>query len=202
VIHQRNAQSLASQGTLRLDWAAQVKDPVDRELVSKAVAGCASAFAVLLETHYDAVYRMAWRWLGEREAAEDAAQEVCVKLAGVIRTFRGEAEFSTWLYRVTYNVVIDEIRARERALRFDRPDVVVLHQAQAAPSPEAAALDSELWCEVRDLPPQQRDAVLLVYAEDLSHAEAATVMGCTERTVSWHLHAARKRLRARLQAVG
>jgi RNA polymerase sigma-70 factor, ECF subfamily len=55
---------------------------------------------------------------------------------------------------------------------------------------------------VRRLPPQQRDAVLLVYAEDLSHAEAATVMGCAERTVSWHLHAARKRLRARLQAVG
>jgi hypothetical protein len=97
VIHQRNAQSLASQGTLRLDWAAQVKDPVDRELVSKAAAGCASAFAALLETHYDTVYRMAWRWLGEREAAEDAAQEVCVKLAGAIRTFRGEAEFSTWL---------------------------------------------------------------------------------------------------------
>jgi RNA polymerase sigma-70 factor (ECF subfamily) len=103
---------------------------------------------------------------------------------------------------VTYSVVIDEIRARERARRFDRPDVVVLHQAHAAPSPEEEALDRELWGEVRGLPPQQRDAVLLVYAEDLSHAEAAAVMGCTERTVSWHLHAARKRLRARLQAVG
>src|SRR5262249_24491652 len=157
--------------------------------------------AALLETHYDAVYRVAWRWLGEREAAEDAAQDVCVKLAVAIRTFRGEAKFSTWLYRVTYSVVIDEIRARERTQQFDKPDFAVLHQAQVAQSPEAKALDQELWSEVRDLPPQQRDAVLLVYAEDLSHAEAATVMGCTEKTVSWHLHAARKRLRARLEAV-
>ena len=128
--------------------------------------------------------------------------ETCVKLAGAMRTFRGEAEFATWLYRVTYSVVVDEIRARERARRFDKPDVAVLHQAHVAPSPEAEAIDGELWDEVRDLPPQQRDAVLLVYAEDLSHAEAAAIMGCTENTVSWHLHAARKRLRARLETVG
>ena len=51
---------------------------------------------------------------------------------------------------------------------------------------------SELWDEVRRLPPQQRDAVILVYAEDLTHAEAAAIMGCTEKTVSWHLHEARK----------
>jgi RNA polymerase sigma-70 factor, ECF subfamily len=182
-----------------LDWAAQVKD---RELVSKAAAGCAAAFAALLQTHYDAIYRMAWRWLGAREDAEDAAQEVCVKMAGAIRTFRGEAEFSTWLYRVTYRVVIDQIRARERARRCSAPDVAVLHEAHVVPSPEAEVLDGQLWEEVRALPPQQRDAVLLVYGEDLSHAAAAAIMGCTENTVSWHLHAARKRLRARLEAVG
>jgi RNA polymerase sigma-70 factor, ECF subfamily len=179
-----------------------VKALVDRELVSKASAGCATAFAALLEAHYDTIYRMAWRWLGAQDDAEDVAQEVCVRLAGAMRTFRGDAEFTTWLYRVTYSVVIDGIRARERMRRFDKPDVCVLHQGLAAPSPEAEALDRELWNEVRNLPPQQRDAVLLVYAEDLSHAEAATIMGCTERTVSWHLHAARKRLRTRLEAVG
>jgi RNA polymerase sigma-70 factor (ECF subfamily) len=185
-----------------MDWAGAVKDPVDRDLVSKAASGCPAAFATLLETHYGAIYRMAWRWLGRPEDAEDAAQEVCVKLASSIRTYRGEAEFGTWLYRVTYSVVIDVIRARERARRFESAEVVVLHQPRPAPSPEVGVLDGELWSEVRSLPPQQRDAVLLVYAEDLSHAAAAAVMGCTEKTVSWHLFAARKRLRARLEAVG
>jgi hypothetical protein len=57
-----------------------VKHPVDRQLVEKAAAGCAAAFAALLESHYDAIYRMAWRWLGMREEAEDVAQEVLSSL--------------------------------------------------------------------------------------------------------------------------
>ena len=60
--------------------------------------------------------------------------------------------------------------------------------------------DADIWAAVRALPDQQCDAVLLVYAEDMSHAEAADVMGISEKTVSWHLHAARKTLKTRLQA--
>jgi RNA polymerase sigma-70 factor (ECF subfamily) len=68
-------------------------------------------------------------------------------------------------------------------------------------TPESAVLDQELWQAVRALPEQQRDAVLLVYGEDLKHAEAALIMGCSEKTVSWHLHEAKKRLRKTVQAV-
>jgi RNA polymerase sigma-70 factor (ECF subfamily) len=71
-----------------------------------------------------------------------------------------------------------------------------------APSPEDNAMSADLWRAVHRLPPQQRDAVLLVYGEDMSHAEAASVMGCQEKTVSWHLHEAKKRLKTSLQAVG
>ena len=161
-----------------------------------------AALAALIEAHYKSIYRMAWRLIGTREEAQDVAQNICVKLAGAVRSFRGDAELSTWLYRVAYNTAIDHIRARGRLRRGERPDVVVLFQGRAAKSAEAAMAGSELWNEVRRLPPQQRDAVILVYAEDLTHAEAAAIMGCTEKTVSWHLHEARKRLRARLDAVG
>jgi RNA polymerase sigma-70 factor (ECF subfamily) len=178
-----------------------VKEPVDQGEVERAAGGCASALAALIEAHYGSIYRMAWRLVGTREEAQDVAQDVCVKLASAVRSFRGDAEFSTWLYRVAYNTAIDHIRAREKLRRGERPDVVVLFQGRVAQSAEAALDGSELWDEVRRLPPQQRDAVILVYAEDLSHAEAAAVMGCSEKTVSWHLHAARKRLRARLEAV-
>jgi RNA polymerase sigma-70 factor, ECF subfamily len=70
-----------------------------------------------------------------------------------------------------------------------------------APSPEDSVMNAELWQAVRRLPPQQRDAVLLIYGEDMSHAEAASVMGCQEKTVSWHLHEAKKRLKTNLQPV-
>jgi RNA polymerase sigma-70 factor (ECF subfamily) len=181
---------------------AAVKEPVDRGQVEKAAGGCAAALAALIEAHYAAVYRLAWRLIGTREEAQDVAQDVCVKLAGAVRSFRGESDLATWLYRVAYNTAIDHIRARERLRRGERPDVVVLFAGRAAPSAEADLAGTELWQEVRRLPPQQRDAVILVYAEDLTHAEAAAIMGCTEKTVSWHLHEARKRLRARLDAVG
>jgi RNA polymerase sigma-70 factor (ECF subfamily) len=54
---------------------------------------------------------------------------------------------------------------------------------------------SEIWTAVQELSPKQRDAVMLVYSEGLDHGEAAEVLGCSESTVSWHLHEARKRLK-------
>ena len=69
-------------------------------------------------------------------------------------------------------------------------------------TPEYDVIGAEIWQTVRALPAQQRDAVLLVYGEDMSHAEAAAVMGCSEKTVSWHLHEAKKRLKIQIEAVG
>jgi RNA polymerase sigma-70 factor (ECF subfamily) len=179
-----------------------LNDLVEPDLVGRA-AGCnEAAFAALVRAHYDGIYRMAWRWLGSREDAEDVAQDVCIKLGKAIRGFRGEAEFTTWLYRLTYNATLDFMRARRRSRRNQEPEVVVLFRDRIGESPDANVSGGELWKEVRSLPAQQRDAVLLVYAEDMTHAEAAGVMGCSEKTVSWHLHEARKRLKTRLQEVG
>lgn len=174
----------------------------DRELVVGAASGDAAAFARLIDRHYDRIYRVAWRWLGRREEAEDVAQEVCVKIAQAIRGFRADAEFATWAYRIAVNTATDVLRARQRTSPTDASDIMSLVDGPHVPTPEDDVMGSELWAEVRALPPQQRDAVLLVYGEDLSHAEAADIMGCTEKTVSWHLHAARKALRVRLEAVG
>jgi RNA polymerase sigma-70 factor, ECF subfamily len=175
---------------------------VEPDLVGRAAGGNEAAFAALVRAHYDGIYRMAWRWLGCREDAEDVAQEVCIKLARAIHSFRGDSEFSTWLYRLTYNATLDFMRARKRSRRNQEPEVVALFKDRTGESPDASVLGAELWEEVRSLPEQQRDAVLLVYAEDMTHAEAAEIMECSEKTVSWHLHEARKRLKTRLQVVG
>ena len=173
----------------------------ENALAEKAAGGCRQSFAALIEGYYDRIYRLAWRFCGSRGLAEDIAQDVCVKLATAIRDFRGEAAFSTWVWRITFTAASDRLRAGQRIVALDPARMTALVDAAPdfAPSPEDAVIGAELWQAVRALPDQQRDAVLLVYGEGMSHAEAAGVMGCQEKTVSWHLHEAKKRLRTQLQ---
>lgn len=166
-------------------------------LVLLAQRGDREAFAELIGRHYDMIYRTAYKWSGNRSDAEDAAQDVCVKLAGILGSFDGRSAFSSWLYRVTLNAVRDMQRARARRGRQVEAFTHVSAEDQP-PDQEDATAHGELWAAVRGLPEKQRDAVLLVYAEDLNHAAAAEIMGCRETTVSWHIHEAKKTLRGLL----
>jgi len=177
----------------------------DCDLALRAGSGCARAFSDLIERHYDHIHRLAWRFCGTREVAEDIAHDVCVKLARNIKSYRGEAAFSTWLYRIVFTTATDSLRSSQRVQPVEPSHVVSLverSQGSSPTTPEEAVLNSELWAAVRSLSPQQRDAVLLVYGEDFAHAEAAKVLGCTEKTVSWHLFEAKKRLKIVLEATG
>jgi RNA polymerase sigma-70 factor, ECF subfamily len=173
----------------------------DQTLAVKAADGCRVAFAALIERYYDRIHRIAWRICGSRSLAEDVAQDVCVKLATAIRSFRGEAAFSTWIWRITFTTASDRMRASRKVTPMEPGIIVALMDAAQArePSPEEAVIGAEIWDAVRALPEQQREAVLLVYGEGMSHGEAAGMMGCREKTVSWHLHEAKKRLKTQLQ---
>ena len=185
-------------------WGAiRVTDNSDATLAQRAGQGCRASFSALLERHYDRIYRLAWRWSGTRTAAEDIAQDVCVKLASAIATYRGDAAFTTWLHRIAYTTALDHLRSAQRMTAVEPSEIIRLADVSgAAQSAEDDVIGAELWQAVRALSPQQRDAVLLVYGEDMSHAEAAVVMECAEKTVSWHLHEAKKRLKIVLEAVG
>lgn len=169
----------------------------DTSLALLAARGDRDAFGELVERHYDYIFRIACKWSGKRSDAEDIAQDVCIKLATAIQSFDGRAAFTSWLYRVTLNAVRDMQRARSRRGRnFDRYAEVA--PDEELPDQEDATAMKEIWAAVRRLPDQQRDAVLLVYAEDMSHAQAGEIMGCKETTVSWHIHEAKKTLRGLL----
>ena len=177
-------------------------DETDEALAGRAGQGCRASFSALLDRHYDRIYRLAWRWSGSRTSAEDIAQDVCVKLAGAIKNYRADAAFKTWLHRVTYTTALDFLRAAQRMVAVEPSEIITLVDRNTETTPEDDIVGAEIWTAVRALPNQQRDAVLLVYGEDMTHAEAAHVMGCSEKTVSWHLHEAKKRLRILLEAVG
>lgn len=163
-------------------------------LAIRARNGDPEAFGVLIAEHYDAIYRTAWRWCGNRDDAEDIAQEVCVKIGQAIAGFDGRSAFSSWAYRITFNAVRDFQRARQTRGNYAKAYSQVSLDDQPAEQ-EMATTSNELWAAVRTLPEKQRDAVLLVYAEELSHAEAADIMGIKEATVSFHVYEARKTLR-------
>jgi RNA polymerase sigma-70 factor (ECF subfamily) len=166
-------------------------------LIALAQRGDRRAFGTLVEQHYDLIFRTAYKWSGSRADAEDIAQEVCVKLATALAGFDGRSAFATWLYRVTLNTVRDVQRARARRGRQVKALTLVSPDDQPADQEDQATV-GELWAAVRRLPEKQRDAVLLVYAEELSHAAAATIMGCKEATVSWHVFEAKRALKGLL----
>lgn len=166
----------------------------DRDLIGRARSGDRDAFGELVERHYDFVYRIAWRWAGNRSDAEDIAQDVCVRLGQAIRSFKGEGAFTTWLYAMTLNVARDLKRKTGRdAAKTEAFGVHALIVGEAAEDADDPA--ERLWAAVRRLPDKQREAVMLVYGEGMSHADAADAMGLAEATVSWHVHEAKKRLR-------
>jgi RNA polymerase sigma-70 factor, ECF subfamily len=164
------------------------------EMVRRAQGGDRRAFEALIATHYQRIFRIAYKWLGRREDAEDVAQEVCVKLPAVLKSFDGRSAFSSWLYRVTLNAVRDLQRKQGRSARNTKALAEVIERV-VAPAQDKGLEAEQLWDAVRRLPPQQCDAVLLVYGQELSHAEAATIMGCKQNTVAWHIHEAKKTLK-------
>jgi RNA polymerase sigma-70 factor (ECF subfamily) len=182
--------------------ATLTDDMSDEDLALAAASGGREAFAMLIERHYERIHRLAWRLTGSRPDAEDVAQEVCVKLATAIRSFRGEAAFSTWIWRIAHNAATDFLRQRQRMMPTEASELMTLVDASGQTLEPVESGEDGLWAAVRRLSGQQREAVTLVYGEDMSHAEAAVVMGCSEKTVSWHLHEARKRLKSILETAG
>ena len=165
------------------------------DLVRQAAAGDAQAFRRVVEAHYMMVYKVAYKWCGRQEDAEDVAQEVFVKLPEKLKSFRGDAAFGTWLYRLTINAAKDYYRTAGKSRTREFP----FAEGFDAPSEEVAADEAlaakQAMAEIHRLPEGIRDAVLLVYAEELSHKEAAAILGCAETTISWRIFQARKSLK-------
>ncbi|WEK03431.1 MAG: RNA polymerase sigma factor [Candidatus Devosia phytovorans] len=173
-----------------------ISEPSDttEHLIERVKAGDARAFERLISEHYRFIYKTAFRWLGHKSDAEDVTQSVCMRLANAIGHFDGRSKFTSWLYSVTLNAVRDLQRNHKRQGRHVDAVAAVACE-EIAPDQENQLRVNDIWRIVRQLPEKQRDAVMLVFGEQLSQAEAAVIMGCKEVTVSWHIHNARKSLK-------
>ena len=168
----------------------------DGELAAQALRGDRVAFRRLLERHYDLIYRIAYRYLGSAADAEDVAQEVCLALVTRLGSFGGRSRFTTWLTSIVINQCRDFLRRRKSSQGLvERYGVQrTLDDGDAEDDRRRAAWLQEALAA---LEPNLRETVLLVVAEDFSHAEAAEALGCSEGTISWRMHQVKERLRAR-----
>ncbi|HEX8840509.1 MAG TPA: sigma-70 family RNA polymerase sigma factor [Sphingomicrobium sp.] len=163
----------------------------DGSLVAAAVAGDRSAFEALLRRHYDRVHGLAWQLTGSRADADDIAQDVCCTLVEKLSTYRGEAKFSTWLAGITFNAARD-LRRRRRSLGGIIDKLTVL--TGLAQPPDGRDAYDAIWLNsaIARLKPALRDTAVLVAGQQLTHGEAAEVLGVAENTVSWRMHEVRR----------
>ncbi len=171
----------------------------DYVLAREAATGSTGAVRDLYERHHQRVYALCLRMTRNGADAEDLTQEVFVHVMRKIGLFRGESRFTTWLYRLTVNLVL--MRFRHWAIRpeqqmpdnFDSTISAVLRNRQSASVriTDRLALDSAL----AQLAPGCRSVFVLFAVEGYQHREIARLLGCTTGTSKSQLHRARKKLK-------
>ncbi|TBX22959.1 RNA polymerase sigma factor [Nioella sediminis] len=164
----------------------------DQDLALEAAGGDADAFEALLSRHYDRLFALAFRLTGSRAEAEDLTQDICAALPAKLASYRGQAQVTTWLYRVAVNAATDH---RRRAAAHARAaegwgDWEVNRRKAAAEESEQVAW---LYRAMAQLSDSLRDTLALVL-DDLTHAEVAEILGVSEGTVSWRISEAKKAL--------
>ncbi|MFO7303297.1 MAG: sigma-70 family RNA polymerase sigma factor [Acidobacteriota bacterium] len=180
----------------------------DEELVACAQAGDLDCFNQLVSRWERPIYALAYRTLGREEEARDMTQEAFLRAYRGLRAFKGEAKFSSWLYRITLNLCRDWIRRERRAPVVAVPegvDPVDLADSQMAPAESVEELvarremSKAVALAMAELPEEQRTAILLKEYHGLTFQEIADMLGCPLSTVKTRLYQGLSVLRRRLE---
>ncbi len=166
----------------------------DEDLATAAAHGDGAAFASLLERHYDRLFAFCFRLTGARAEAEDLTQDICAALPAKLASYQRRAKVTTWLYRVAVNAAHD--RRRKRATYTKATD----GWGDWENNRTAAMKDTNeqidwLTAAMNQLNTDLRDTLALVL-DDMTHAQAADILGVSEGTISWRISEAKKALRA------
>jgi RNA polymerase sigma-70 factor, ECF subfamily len=179
----------------------------DEELVDRSRGGDVDSFNQLIQRWERPIYALAYRVIGREEDARDVCQEAFLRAYRALPGFKGEAKFSSWLYRITLNLCRDWIRRQRRAPVTQMPDEVDVLEAAAAVEPRESIEDlvarRELSAVVERamalLPAEQRTAIILKEYHGMTFQEIADLQGCPLSTVKTRLYQGLAVLRRQLQ---
>jgi RNA polymerase sigma-70 factor (ECF subfamily) len=178
----------------------------ERSLIAQARAGDQEAFAAIVRLHQRSVFQLALRMLRDQEDAVEATQEVFLAAWQGLGSFRGEAQLSTWLYRITFHhcLKVSEQRKRDEQTRTELVAATAQAEEPAARLSEIHAqsalgdLRERVRAEMANLPPKYRAVLAMRHMQDLSYEEMAEVLRVPIGTVKTHLFRARAILKERL----
>jgi RNA polymerase sigma-70 factor, ECF subfamily len=185
-------------------------DP-DAALMLRVKQGDSGAFAELVEKYKQPVMNLAYRMVHDATEAEDLAQNVFVQVHKSAARYKVSAKFSTWLFTITRNLCLNEIRrrARHRVESLDAPHAEQedqpLHQVEDSktPSPPERLLQGELESKIEqalsELPENQRTAIVLCRGGELSYEDIAKVLGCSVSATKSLIHRGRETLKQKLK---
>lgn len=179
----------------------------DEQLADRARGGDTAAFSELARRYHERIYGMILGMTRNPQDTADLVQETFLKAYRAVGRFKGHSSFYTWIYRIAMNLTLNALKRKAR----EKPRVdTELDLCPASPGPARQASSPEqntLRLEFRNklneaigaLPLAYRSAFQLVEGQGMSHRQASRVLRCSENTVSWRIHKARRILQARLR---
>jgi len=178
----------------------------DEELVARSKTGDAESFNQLVKRWERPIFALAYRTLGREEDARDVTQETFLRAFRALAGFKGDAKFSSWLYRIALNLCRDWMRKERRAPLAEVPEGVAIEDLASERGPtetvEDLAARAELGREVAKamtrLPPEQRQAIILKEYHGLTFQEIADLMRCPLSTVKTRVYQGLSTLRNQL----
>lgn len=177
---------------------SEMKHLSDQELMKLVQDGDFSRAAEIFDRYSGRIYNFAYRFLKNSEAAEDATQEVFVKMMKYAKQFHGDAKLSTWLFSITANLCRDYLRKSENKHKEGEETLLTLPANQSY-SPERnlemRQNEERVQKALQSLTPEQREAILLSRYQGLSYAEIAQIAGCSEGAVKTRVFRAMETLK-------
>ena len=179
----------------------------DYDLVLQSQNGNPAAFEMLIRNHQRMIHSLTFRMTGSTADAEDLAQETFLRAYEQLGSFRGQAKFSTWLYRIAVNLCLNWRQSEARRSRLqagcaEELSILNGHGEHGETAPPGNPNRQEIQSALLKLSAKQRAAIVLTVYDGLNHAEAAAILGCPETTVSWRVFAARQKLKRWLSRKG
>jgi RNA polymerase sigma-70 factor (ECF subfamily) len=186
------------------------KEIPSEDLMVRIAKGDNDAFEILVNRHQTSVLNLIYRFIGDRTRAKELAQEVFIRVWQAAKTYKPEAKFTTWIYRIATNICFNELKSarRKKWFSFNWSDEGGEHTfeetlADSAPSAEDLLLEKERSRQISDalqsLPENQRMALVLKRYDDLSYAEIAQIIGCSVSAVESLLVRAKRTLQEKLK---
>jgi RNA polymerase sigma-70 factor (ECF subfamily) len=174
----------------------------DQNIIGRILAGNPQGYAVLLRRYRDKVMTLAKRMLGSEDDAEEAAQDAFIRAFRSLHAFEHRAQFSTWLYRITYNVCLTRLSRRRNELPLaDTDDALVVadENGRADASTDAEELREAVAKAIGHLRPEYASVITLFYLHEQTHEEIAVITGLPIGTIKNRLHRARNELQRLLR---